>query len=119
MNTKTDVKIRSNAARAMAEEGQLVARLLREKLLAEITPEQRDILFTTEQLISLNDAVFAGNEAKIVHRPETNLSHARIVAEVQHGHQLLTGCDWYKVQGEDRERSNASVERAGLEDVGG
>jgi hypothetical protein len=106
----------SAPVRAIAEHGQVIGSLLKAKLMAQLTPEQRDILSTLNELVELNDAVFAGVPNHIVRKPPTNLTHARIVAEVKHGEQLLTGCDWRRINREDIPRLSAEAVRAGLED---
>jgi hypothetical protein len=102
----------SPQAKDLAEYGGTVHTLLWSKLMGQLTAEQRDMLMTARKLAALSDAVHQAEPDKLYHRAETNLSHARILAEVQHGEQLLTGTDWRRINLEDRARMDARVRRA-------
>lgn len=101
----------------LAEYGGTVGTLLWAKLRAQLTAEQRDMLMTVRKLHALSDALHAGEPDKVRYQPETNLSHDRILAEVQHGEDLLIGADQARINEEDRPRSDDAVARASIKDT--
>lgn len=99
----------TTASRDFAKYAGELNTLLWAKLMGQLTTEQRDILLTLQKLRSLHDAIRTDDP---YNRPETNLSHEHLLAEVQHGELLLTGCDWKKIHQEDRARTDAAIARA-------